>query len=55
MIDCGGTTELLELVSLSPEMIIYVLDSHRPYSLRNIFDNTQVNLNFPLSLLIMTD
>lgn len=42
MIDCGATVDLAELLSLSPELIVYLLDSHRPYSLFNIFGNSQV-------------
>lgn len=42
MIDCGGTVDLAELLSISPEMMIYLLDSHRPYNLHNVFDNSQL-------------
>ncbi len=41
-IDCGATVDLAELLSVSPEMLIYLLDSHRPYSLYNVFNNSQV-------------
>jgi cell division control protein 45 len=42
MLDCGATVDLAELLSVSPEMTIYLLDSHRPYSLFNIFSNSQL-------------
>lgn len=36
MVDLG------EFLSLSPDMTVYLFDSHRPYSLVNIFGNAQV-------------
>jgi hypothetical protein len=36
MVDLG------EFLSLAPHMTVYILDSHRPYSLVNIFGNSQV-------------
>lgn len=42
MLDCGGMVDLGEFLSLAPETGVYVFDSHRPYSLINIFGNSQV-------------
>lgn len=42
LIDCGATVDLGELLSVSSEMMIYLVDSHRPYNLCNIFGNSQL-------------
>lgn len=42
MIDCGATVDLGELLSVSPDMMVYLIDSHRPYNLGNIFGNSQL-------------
>jgi len=47
MIGCGATVDLAEFLSLSPDVSIYLIDSHRPYSLFNIFNNSQVYSSFP--------
>lgn len=34
--------DLAEFLSLTADMTVYLFDSHRPYSLMNIFGNSQV-------------
>jgi len=36
MINCGGTFRLVEDLALQSRVVVYVLDSHRPYDLSNV-------------------
>lgn len=43
MINCGATVDLLQLLELDANRMVYVLDSHRPYHLANVQqENEQV-------------
>lgn len=42
LIDCGATVDLAELLSVAPQMMIYLVDSHRPVHLNNVFGNSQL-------------
>ena len=44
MINCGGTSVLQELMTLSDHVRVYVVDAHRPLCLDNLFDSLQVIL-----------
>ena len=37
MIECGGTVDLTRMLTVGPNVTIYVVDSHRPYNLVNIY------------------
>jgi cell division control protein 45 len=47
MLNCGGVVDLSEFLTLTPEMHVFLLDSHRPLSLDNIF-HPQVNMSHML-------
>lgn len=45
MLDCGGSVDLSDFfTTISPDISIYLLDSHRPYTLFNIFNNPQLHI-----------
>nr|XP_003701672.1 PREDICTED: cell division control protein 45 homolog [Megachile rotundata] len=43
-INCGGTLDLVELLQPAESVIFYVIDSHRPYDLCNIYSENQVRI-----------
>ncbi|CAK9800011.1 Cell division control protein 45 homolog [Anthophora quadrimaculata] len=43
-INCGGTLDLVELLQPTESVIFYILDSHRPYDLCNIYSEDQVRI-----------
>lgn len=51
MLGCGGIVDLSEYLSLSHDVSVWVFDNNRPYNLRNIFTNTQVNMSYSLLFL----
>ncbi|KRZ30221.1 Cell division control protein 45 -like protein [Trichinella pseudospiralis] len=42
-INCGGTIDISELLQLSKDITVFVLDSHRPFNLENVY-STNVRL-----------
>ncbi|GAB1869359.1 Cell division control protein 45 homolog [Camponotus japonicus] len=42
MINCGGTLDLVELLRPDESVIFFILDSHRPYDLCNIYSESQI-------------
>ncbi|XP_043253620.1 cell division control protein 45 homolog [Colletes gigas] len=44
LINCGGTLDLVELLQPAESVIFYILDSHRPYDLCNIYSESQVRI-----------
>ena len=42
MLNCGGTIDLEENLSLHPSIKCFVIDSHRPLHLANVQGNEQV-------------
>ncbi|XP_053987531.1 cell division control protein 45 homolog isoform X1 [Hylaeus volcanicus] len=44
LINCGGTLDLVELLQPAESVIFYILDSHRPYDLCNIYSEDQVRI-----------
>ncbi|RUS21570.1 CDC45-like protein-domain-containing protein [Endogone sp. FLAS-F59071] len=42
MLNCGGLVDLSEFFTLSPEVTLYVIDSHRPHNLHNVFGSGQI-------------
>lgn len=45
MLDCGGSVDLSDFfTTINPHVSIYLLDSHRPYTLFNIFNNPQLHI-----------
>jgi len=45
MINCGGLVDLTEFLSLTDILTVYIIDSHRPYNLSNIYSTNQVMSN----------
>lgn len=43
MVNAGGTIDLLEILNVPKDVSIYVLDSHRPLNLHNLFTHEQVH------------
>ncbi|KAG7196693.1 hypothetical protein KM043_016025 [Ampulex compressa] len=44
LINCGGTLDLVELLQPEESVIFFILDSHRPYDLCNIYSESQIRL-----------
>ncbi|XP_029158158.1 cell division control protein 45 homolog [Nylanderia fulva] len=42
MINCGGTLDLVELLRPDESIVFFILDSHRPYDLCNIYSESQI-------------
>ena len=42
LLDCGGAVDIGEFFQLSEQMSVYVVDSHRPFHLNNLYKNDQV-------------
>lgn len=43
-INCGGTIDIVEELEPEDEIVFFVLDSHRPTDLSNIYSNGQIRL-----------
>lgn len=43
-INCGGTLDIVELLEPEEEIIFFILDSHRPTDLCNIYSEKQIRL-----------
>ncbi|XP_006569311.1 cell division control protein 45 homolog isoform X2 [Apis mellifera] len=43
-INCGGTLDLVDLLQPVESVIFYILDSHRPYDLCNVYSEDQVRI-----------
>ncbi|KAL6254953.1 cell division control protein 45 homolog [Pogonomyrmex barbatus] len=44
MINCGGTLDLVELLRPDESVVFFILDSHRPYDLCNIYSENQIRI-----------
>lgn len=44
MINCGGTLDLVELLQPDESVVFFILDSHRPYDLCNIYSESQIRI-----------
>lgn len=45
MINCGGTIDVVELLEPHRDVIFFIIDSHRPYDVCNIYsDSGQVRI-----------
>lgn len=42
LINCGGTFDIIELLEPDEEITFYVIDSHRPTDICNIYSSSQV-------------
>lgn len=44
LIQCGAASNLCKILALRPHMHVYVIDSHRPLHLANVYDTAQIFL-----------
>lgn len=44
LINCGGTIDIVEELEAEEDVVFFILDSHRPLDLCNIYSNGQVRL-----------
>jgi len=44
MINCGGTLDLVEILQPDESVVFFILDSHRPYDLCNIYSENQIRI-----------
>ncbi|XP_024882547.1 cell division control protein 45 homolog [Temnothorax curvispinosus] len=44
MINCGGTLDLVDLLRPDESVVFFILDSHRPYDLCNIYSESQIRI-----------
>lgn len=44
MLNAGGTIDLLEFLQPREDLTVYVLDSHRPLNLHNLFVHDKVRI-----------
>lgn len=42
LINCGGTIDILEVLEPEENVIFYIIDSHRPIDVCNIYSNKQI-------------
>ncbi|XP_020295211.1 cell division control protein 45 homolog isoform X2 [Pseudomyrmex gracilis] len=43
-INCGGTLDLVDLLRPNESVVFFILDSHRPYDLCNIYSESQIRI-----------
>jgi cell division control protein 45 len=44
LINCGGTIDIIELLQPEENITFFILDSHRPYDLSNVYSEKQVQI-----------
>lgn len=44
LINCGGTIDIVDVLEPEEDIVFFVLDSHRPTDLCNIYSNGQIRL-----------
>ncbi|XP_015513742.1 cell division control protein 45 homolog [Neodiprion lecontei] len=44
LVNCGGTLDIVELLQPDESVVFYILDSHRPYDLCNVYSESQVRI-----------
>lgn len=44
LVNCGGTIDIVEELEAEEDIVFFILDSHRPLDLCNIYSNGQVRL-----------
>lgn len=42
LINCGGTLDIIELLEPDEDIIFFIVDSHRPTDICNIYSSSQV-------------
>lgn len=44
LINCGATIDVVELLEPEEHVVFFILDSHRPYDICNIYNEKQVQI-----------
>lgn len=44
MINCGSTIDIVEILEPPEDIIFFVIDSHRPYDLCNVYSEGQIRI-----------
>jgi len=44
LVNCGGTINLIDAINPSEDVVFYILDSHRPLDLDNVYNQDQVKI-----------
>ena len=44
LINCGGCIDIVELLQPEEHIIFFIVDSHRPYDLCNIYSEQQIRI-----------
>lgn len=44
LINCGGTIDLVDVLEPDEDVVFFVIDSHRPLDLCNVYSNGQIRL-----------
>lgn len=44
MINCGATLDVIDILQPAETVIFFILDSHRPYDLCNVYSDRQVKI-----------
>lgn len=47
LINCGATLDIFDFLELGEDTEIYILDSHRPLDVRNVYNTNQIKLIIP--------
>lgn len=44
LINCGGTIDIIEELEPEEDVIFFIVDSHKPTDVCNIYSSSQVNI-----------
>uniref|UniRef100_A0A914XQN1 CDC45-like protein n=1 Tax=Plectus sambesii TaxID=2011161 RepID=A0A914XQN1_9BILA len=44
LINCGGTRSLIDTITPPDDVVFFIIDSHRPFDLDNVFDDERVKI-----------
>lgn len=44
MVNCGATMDIVDILQPEEKVIFFILDSHRPYDLCNVYNEAQVQI-----------
>lgn len=44
LINCGGSLDIIDILEPEEDIIFFVIDSHRPIDICNVYSSSQVNI-----------
>lgn len=44
LINCGGTVDIVDVLEPEPDVVFFVVDSHRPTDVCNIYSENQIRI-----------